>query len=379
MQNGIWLILFMVFIGAAIGGFTNFLAIRMLFRPYKTFFIGKRQLPFTPGLIPKRQNELAAQIGKLVVSHLVTPESIQKKLSEETFKNDMETWFTGKLKSFLKKGITLEQLLEKFHIGNPLGKVNSFIDKKIEKKYVSIKQEFWQREIHDIMPEELIGSIHEKIPVAADQIIQKTSEYFSSPEGKDKIKTMIEDFLKGRGRLWNMIQMFIGNDSLAEKVQPEIIKFLNSAGTKAMLINVIESEWNKIQNKPLGEMLNQLEDEKLLLYIKRFVKDTVQSEKFLKQDISELILPFRDTLEETLAPRILESAGIYIAQRSGEIIERFQVEAIIREQIESFSLPRLEELVISIAKKELVMITYLGAILGGAIGLIQGIIVWLTS
>ena len=55
------------------------------------------------------------------------------------------------------------------------------------------------------------------------------------------------------------------------------------------------------------------------------------------------------------------------------------MEEIVREQIESFSLQRLEALVISIAKKELVMITYLGALLGGVIGLIQGMIVMLTS
>lgn len=369
----------MVIIGAVIGGFTNFIAIRMLFRPYKTFFIGKWQLPFTPGLIPKRQNELAAQIGKLVVGHLVTPESIQKKLSEEKFKHDTETWFSGKIKSFLEKGLTLEQLLEQFHIKNPSEKIHSFIDTKIEKKYGVLKDDFWQKEIQEILPNEWKASVHGKIPATADRIIQKTIEYFSSPEGKDKIKTLIEDFLKDRGRLWNMIQMFIGNDSLAEKVQPEIIKFLNSPGTKSMLVNVIESEWNKVQNNQLGELLNQLEDEKILFYLKKFVKDTVQLENFFKREIAELILPFRDTIEESFVPRILESAGIYLAQRSGEIIERFQVEDIIREQIESFSLPRLEELVISIAKKELVMITYLGALLGGAIGLIQGIIVLLTS
>ncbi|MCJ8005891.1 DUF445 domain-containing protein [Lederbergia wuyishanensis] len=379
MPNGLWLILFMVLVGAVIGGFTNFIAIRMLFRPYKTFYIGKWQLPFTPGLIPKRQNELAAQIGKLVVGHLVTPESIQKKLSEDKFKHDMETWFSGKIRSFLEKGMTLEQLLEQIHIENPSGKINDYIDKKLENKYTEMKGEIWRKTIQDILPNDLKENIHSKIPDAADRILQKTIEYFSSSEGKDKVRTMIEDFFKDRGRLWNMIQMFIGNDSLAEKAQPEIIKFLNNPGTKSMLVNVIESEWNKIQNNPLGEMLNKLEDEEMLIYIKRFVKNTVQLEKFFKNDISEILSPLKDKLEEKFVPRILESAGIYIAQRSGEIIERFQVEAIIREQIESFSLPRLEELVISIAKKELVMITYLGALLGGAIGLIQGIIVLLTS
>lgn len=61
------------------------------------------------------------------------------------------------------------------------------------------------------------------------------------------------------------------------------------------------------------------------------------------------------------------------------MLERFQVEEIVRDQIEAFSLETLEEIVVSIAKKELVMITYLGALLGGVIGIFQGLLVVLTS
>lgn len=42
-------ILFMVVVGAVIGGFTNLLAIRMLFRPYKPIYMFGKQLPLTPG------------------------------------------------------------------------------------------------------------------------------------------------------------------------------------------------------------------------------------------------------------------------------------------------------------------------------------------
>ncbi|MFK4998236.1 hypothetical protein ACI2OX_15430 [Bacillus sp. N9] len=58
---------------------------------------------------------------------------------------------------------------------------------------------------------------------------------------------MIEDFLKERGRLWNMVQMFIGNDSLADKFQPEVIKFLNNPGTKMMIVTVLRSEWESLK------------------------------------------------------------------------------------------------------------------------------------
>ena len=100
----------MVVVGAVIGGFTNFLAIIMLFRPYHPIYIGKWQLPFTPGLIPKRHNELAKQIGKLVVEHLVTPESIKNKLYEDTFKNETESLVKLKLNNWLDREIECRRI-----------------------------------------------------------------------------------------------------------------------------------------------------------------------------------------------------------------------------------------------------------------------------
>ena len=83
MLEAVWKIIFMVVVGAVIGGFTNYLAIKMLFHPYHPKYMGKWKLPFTPGLIPKRRQELAHQIGKLVVNHLLTRESIQRNLSRQ--------------------------------------------------------------------------------------------------------------------------------------------------------------------------------------------------------------------------------------------------------------------------------------------------------
>ncbi|MCY1692085.1 DUF445 family protein [Exiguobacterium sp. SL14] len=52
-----------IVIGALIGAITNHLAIRMLFRPLEPKYIGKFRVPFTPGLIPKRRDELAKEIS----------------------------------------------------------------------------------------------------------------------------------------------------------------------------------------------------------------------------------------------------------------------------------------------------------------------------
>ncbi len=68
-------------IGAIIGLFTNYLAVKMLFRPYYPKKIGKWTLPFTPGIIPKRKDALAHAIGLAVGEELFTSEDISKMLT----------------------------------------------------------------------------------------------------------------------------------------------------------------------------------------------------------------------------------------------------------------------------------------------------------
>jgi uncharacterized membrane protein YheB (UPF0754 family) len=63
-------------IGAVIGYFTNWLAVKMLFRPRNPIKIGKHTLPFTPGIIPKRKPALAKAVGKAVGEQLFTKDDL---------------------------------------------------------------------------------------------------------------------------------------------------------------------------------------------------------------------------------------------------------------------------------------------------------------
>ena len=64
--------------GAVIGYFTNDIAIKMLFRPYQPLYIGNRRLPFTPGLIPRNQANLAKRVANTIMGSLLTPNELQK-------------------------------------------------------------------------------------------------------------------------------------------------------------------------------------------------------------------------------------------------------------------------------------------------------------
>ena len=111
----------MVEVGTLIGWFTNYLAIKLLFRPYKemNFFFFKIQ-----GLIPKRRDEISENIADVVEKELISVDDIENKLKEVEFDDGMIEKVLDKLvEEKLKKSI-----LEK----NPLLKMiinDSMVDK----------------------------------------------------------------------------------------------------------------------------------------------------------------------------------------------------------------------------------------------------------
>lgn len=71
-------------VGALIGYLTNWLAVKMLFRPRKAIYIGKWHVPFTPGVIPRRKAALATALGRMVSEMLVRKEDLKESLCSES-------------------------------------------------------------------------------------------------------------------------------------------------------------------------------------------------------------------------------------------------------------------------------------------------------
>ena len=67
-------------VGAVIGGFTNRVAIRMLFRPYTAKYIGKIRIPLTPGIIPKEKENIAKAIGTIISDNLLNSQVLSATL-----------------------------------------------------------------------------------------------------------------------------------------------------------------------------------------------------------------------------------------------------------------------------------------------------------
>ncbi|MCA1056493.1 DUF445 family protein [Rossellomorea aquimaris] len=379
MLDAFILIAFMIVIGALIGGVTNSLAIKMLFRPYKAYYIGRFKVPFTPGLIPKRREELAEQLGNMVVDHLITPESLQKKVLNEDFQRDVSQWLAEESAPVFNSDKSVEEWLDMLNIPVSSQTLNQLLRDWLEETVTGAATSYRSKRIEEAIPGLWQDKIEERIPKMVDLIADRAETYFTSPEGKAKVKVMIDDFLKERGMLGNMLGIFLGNTSVADKVQPEIVKFIKHEGTQEILLNLLRKEWAKFKLMKVGDIMDKLPEDLIISNLVDTVIKMVDVDGHLSKPLSHWLAPHQQIFTEKLLPEWVQKGTDLLAVKIPSLMAKLHLQKIVQEQVESFSVARLEELVLGISRREFKMITYLGALLGGVIGLIQSIFVMLFS
>lgn len=94
-----------IILGAAIGYITNYIAIRMLFRPLVEKRILGVRVPLTPGIIPKQRYQLAESIGRMVSTQLLTEETVRQHISSEKFYSSLERGIGGFTENILSRPV----------------------------------------------------------------------------------------------------------------------------------------------------------------------------------------------------------------------------------------------------------------------------------
>ncbi|WP_144505847.1 DUF445 domain-containing protein [Bacillus mycoides] len=361
-------------LGAIIGGYTNHLAIKMLFRPHRPIYIGKFQVPFTPGLIPKRRDELAVQLGKMVVEHLLTPEGIGKKLTNEEFQTSLIRWAQVEVDKVITNEQSLRDMLEKWNLEHveeeAIGKIEHVITEKIHAFLAEYYTYTWEQ----ALPHSVHEKVENAIPNVASFVLKRGISFFESEEGKARLSKMIDDFFASRGTMLNLVGMFLGNVSLVDRVQPEVIKFLGQDETERLLTDVLQKEWGKLKGRDVQELETFVEKEMIVSSILSAVKVEETVSRFLNQSVQQVCDPVRETVIEKVVPSAVTKGLKWGTENVGSILKNLQLAEIVQQEVSTFSTERLEDLVLSITKNELKMITYLGALLGGMIGLMQGVL-----
>ncbi|MGD6818038.1 DUF445 domain-containing protein [Metabacillus sp. 84] len=373
-MNVLLTFILMIAIGAAIGGITNHLAIKMLFRPYNPVYLFGKRLPFTPGLIPKRRDQMAEQMGKMVIEHLLTAEGLKKKMTESAFGQALEKWAENTVFDWMEKEQTLLAVLEKAGVNQADEKTEKLVISIIDEKWRKFQEENQDKTLSELMPPALEEKLDAKAKEVARYIVLSGIAYFESYEGRNRIRNMIDDFLAERGRLGSMIQMFTGNMNLTDLVQPELLKFLKNGETEAFIGDLITSEWEKAKKLTFKQVKAKLNVDEAAADMKNRAIQALGIREIYGKSVYEITAPYHQTIRESLIPNIVSIAIGGITGNMDSLLKQMNLEQIVKEQVDTFSTKRLEEMVLSITSSELKMITYLGALLGGMIGVVQAVI-----
>ena len=156
----------LVFIGAMIGWITNFIAIKMLFRPYKevNFIFFKIQ-----GLLPKRRNEIGNSIAEVVNNELVSVKDIISKISPEDIEENIGLIVDRILESRLKEEIVKNFPMAAFFLSDSmLEKIKHIIKQSIldhKEEMINVFAEYLENkaDIKSIIVEKVNGFSLEKI------------------------------------------------------------------------------------------------------------------------------------------------------------------------------------------------------------------------
>ena len=151
--------LLMVGVGALIGWFTNYLAIRLLFRPYNEINLVIFKLQ---GLIPKRRHEIAVNIAEVIETELISIREIGDKLDTSSFEyGDLDEFLDRLVKEKIKAELLEKNpFLKMFMNDGILNKMRDYIKKLI----LDNKEELFQLLLKSIEKNvDLKGHIIEKM------------------------------------------------------------------------------------------------------------------------------------------------------------------------------------------------------------------------
>ncbi|MBC2282572.1 DUF445 domain-containing protein [Listeria welshimeri] len=371
-------ILLMAVIGGFIGAMTNYIAIRMLFRPYKALYLFNKRVPFTPGLIPKRRDELAEHIGKVVVSHLLTEDAIRARLLEENLQKEITETVAKMFHEKMQLETTPNELLHQLGYENAEGHSISWLETVLEKEinhFLTIKK---TSQMNELIPVMLEKELETKLPHVTERITSKLTLFIASEEGKLQIKMMLQKFFEEHGKMGSMARMFINVESFSEKIQQEGAKLINQEDTKNLINQLLTTEWKNFEAKELQELIPTEKQAHLAEQLTSEIIQAFPHDKIFNQPVQVILRDYEVIIKSKIIPFAVERMLDFVATHSADIVERMDLAKLVETQIATFSLPEIEKLVVEISGRELKMITYLGGILGGFIGVIQGILaIWI--
>ncbi|MGB3512294.1 MAG: DUF445 family protein [Microcoleaceae cyanobacterium] len=399
-----WLYFVPPIAGGIIGYFTNDIAIKMLFRPYRSYYIFGRKLPFTPGLIPANQERLAKRVADTIMGSLLTPSELQN-LARRLLKTErMEAailWLLQmsleqvKLDTNKRTAKILANILRDL-LGQSLPRLlkvwtrrENFLEAQLNQIFDKVLLEFQLTEMQATQLSDWLL----KVVLPPDVLRQTLIDFLTD----HNISIIDEGFReKASGTYWVVANLFGLRNTLIrlrtfclderELTNQRLTELITALGIRSRI-----QEWLQnlsMQNLPVSTVrqLRKTMGDSVRLYLQERGADLIQglSLSIDWEHIADLII---DRLQ---ASSIMNSSLELVSQELALILERYlerdlenivaqaipilNIDQVIVDRIKGTSAEELEVAVNVIVKNELQAIVNLGGVLGVIVGLFQTVL-----
>lgn len=396
-------------LGGLIGYYTNDIAIKMLFRPYKAVYIFGRKVPFTPGLIPSNQERLGQNVANAIMRSLLTPEELQNlarkllqpervqsgilwllRLVINQIKGDKNPRSTAILAGILRDllGESLPRLLK------VLARQETFLETQINQIFDKVLLEFkiseeqssrladWLIEV--VLPPDALRQII--VDFLTDRTIQTIDESFR--EKTSGTYWVVANLFGLKNTLTRLRTFCLDEKEATNKRLEELIRDLKMRDRiKELLQNL------SLQNLPVGTVrqLRKTIRDSVRQYLQNsgsdLLKELTQSADW--ERISIVLLnrlsssPMVNTSLEVVARDLALILEKYLTQDLEAIVAQaipiLSIDQVIVERVKATSPAELEDAIEGIVRNELQAIVSLGGILGFFVGLFQVGFVFFTQ
>ena len=320
-------------IGGVIGYITNDIAVRMLFRPHKAWYIKGIHVPFTPGIIPKERGRIAKEAGRAISENLISQEVLEKNLLSDEM--------VGKLRSAIDRFIDRQRHNDET-LGEFLG--HCFSTEEINSALRSI-----DRGITGLVAEKLREpALGERIGgIAADQIIEKLRD-------KGEILRLISDSLLSSaagGLLGRALGGLLGEKAAA--IADRVLGALRDP-----LMDLLARNITEIMDRNAEGIVGSMAES--------------ETEKLMHTSVSTLLAG-----KEELLMKITDSLiGAYrhlVTDKLPAMLQAFNLSQVIENRINEMDMDENEKVILSVMRKELRAVVWFGAGLGMIMGCVNAL------
>lgn len=399
--SALWLYAAPPVVGGIIGYFTNDIAIRMLFRPYRAYHIGDRRVPFTPGLIPRNQERLAKRISDTIMGSLLTPEELQNLARRLLQPERVQAALLWLLKLALDQVQADKEQKTAKVVANIL---RDLFGQSLPRllKVLARREDFLETQLNQIFDRVLLD-----FQMSEDQATKLADWILQAVLPPDVIRQALIDFLTDRniqvidegfrektsGTYWVIANLFGIRNALLrlrafclderEACNTRLAELTVSLNVKSRLKELLQNL--SLQNLPVSTVRQ----------LRKTLRDTVRS--YVQQEGAEFLQELGKSIDwENLASIILsrlrsspvvnnslETVSMELALILERYLERdlekivaqaipiLNIDQVIIDRVKATSAADLEAAINGIVKSELQAIVNLGGILGFVIGLIQ--------